>query len=231
MCGRYTLIADLSFLMARFSFEVPPDGNLDYRPSYNIAPTHRVLVVFGGGRYRTAEMMRWGLVPSWSKEPKPKFPNINARAEGLSDSRMFGNAVKGRRRCLVLADSFYEWRKLTDKRPMRITLASGEPFAFAGLWEHWRPKPGQDGQPFDSCTIVTTTPNDLIAPIHDRMPVMLPKEAESMWLDPALEPEAALTLLRPYPADVMEMHEVSPLVNNVRNNGAELVQAVKRLVG
>jgi putative SOS response-associated peptidase YedK len=230
MCGRYTLIADLSFLMDRFSFEVPPDGNLDYRPSYNIAPTHRVLVVFSGGRYRRPEMMRWGFVPAWSKEPRPKIQPINAKAETVQTSGMFKNALS-RRRCLVLADSFYEWRKLTDRRPMRITLASGEPFAFAGLWEHWQPKPGQAGEPFDSCTIVTTTPNDLIAPIHDRMPVMLPKEAEGMWLDPALEPEAALTLLKPYPADAMKMYEVSLTVNSVRNNGPEVIEPVRRLVG
>lgn len=141
---------------------------------------------------------------------------------------MFKNALR-RRRCLVLADGFYEWRKLTDRRPVRITLASKEPFAFAGLWEHWLPRPGQQGEPIDSCTIITTTPNDLIAPIHDRMPVILSNEAESLWLDPHVEQEAALSLLRPYPADAMQMYEISPLVNRVRNKGAELVAPVQRL--
>jgi len=226
MCGRYTLIADLSFLMDRF--EVPEDS-LDYKPSYNIAPTDRVPVVFHDGRYRRAEMMRWGLVPYWSKEPRTRAPHINARAEGLQDSRMFGNAWQGRRRCLVPADSFYEWRTSADRGPFRITLASGEPFAFAGLWERWRPKAGQAGGPFSSMTIVTTGPNDLIVPIHDRMPVVLPREAEAMWLDPSVEPEAALTLLKPYPAEAMRMYAVSSLVNNVRNNGPELIESVTRL--
>ncbi|MSQ13669.1 MAG: SOS response-associated peptidase [Dehalococcoidia bacterium] len=230
MCGRYTLVMDLSSLLVRFSFEVPPGGNLDYQPGHNIAPTNNVLVVAERAWGRFASMMRWGLVPAWSQAPNPKIAPINAKAENVASSGMFKNALR-RRRCLVLADGFYEWRKLTDRRPVRITLASKEPFAFAGLWERWQPKPGQQGEPIDSCTIITTTPNDLIAPIHDRMPVILPKEAESLWLDPHVEPEAALSLLKPYQAEAMQMYEVSPLVNSVRNNGPEVIEPVRRLIG
>ena len=221
MCGRYTLTKDLAFLQTRFAFEVPRHGNLGFELGYNIAPASDVLVVTERAGKRTGSMMRWGLVPSWAKTSKPKLAPSNARAENLADSKTFGDAFTARR-CLILADAFYAWRKAANRMPVRILLKSKEPFAFAGLWEHW-PVSGKPGEPFNSCTIITTTPNNLIAPIYGRMPVILPNEAEAIWLDSSLGSDEALGLLKPYTADAMTFYEVSPSVNNVRNNGPELL--------
>ena len=199
MCGRYSLIADLRTLQGRFSFSEEFQA---YGPYHNIAPTSRVLTV-RGGESRRAETMRWGLVPSWARELSMGNRMFNARAETIAEKPAFRTALR-RRRCLVLADGFYEWQKTPNgKRPIYITLASGEPFAFAGLWETWK---DPSGTVMPSCTIITTTPNELIAPIHDRMPVILPKDAEALWLDENVQDPAVLTdLLRPYPADEMKV--------------------------
>ncbi|MCE2465027.1 MAG: SOS response-associated peptidase [Dehalococcoidia bacterium] len=204
MCGRYSLIADLRGLQTRFSFE----EFQEYAPYHNIAPTSRVLTVRGSGP-RQAEVMRWGLVPSWAKELSVGSRMFNARGETVAEKPAFRTALR-RRRCLVLADAFYEWQKTRNgKRPIRISLASGEPFAFAGLWETWK-DPSDTVIP--SCTIITTAPNDLISPIHDRMPVILPKEMEELWLDEEVQDPAVLTdLLRPYPADQMAVCEAENL--------------------
>ena len=204
MCGRYSLIADLRGLQTRFSFE----EFQEYAPYHNIAPTSRVLTVRGSGP-RQAEVMRWGLVPSWAKELSVGSRMFNARGETVAEKPAFRTALR-RRRCLVLADAFYEWQKTPKgKRPMRISLACGEPFAFAGLWETWK---DPSGTVIPSCTIITTAPNDLISPIHDRMPVILPKEMEELWLDEEVQDPAVLTdLLRPYPADQMAVCEAEDL--------------------
>ena len=192
MCGRYSLIADIGELRERFDFD---GSELTHAPRYNIAPTQMALAVTNGSE-RRGSYMRWGLIPSWAKSASVGSRMINARAETVAERPSFRTALQ-RRRCLVLADGFYEWKgKGSGKRPMRIVMASGEPFAFAGLWDAWRdPK----GEVLRSCTIITTSANELLSPIHDRMPVILPRELESLWLDHDIQDPAALDgILRPY---------------------------------
>ncbi len=217
MCGRYSLIADLQDLARQFEFDV---AGFENAPRYNVAPTQPVLTVTDR-EGRQAEYMRWGLIPSWAKDASIGNRMINARGETVAQKPSFRNALQ-RRRCLVLADGFYEWQKVgKGKRPMRIVLKSGEPFAFAGLWESWR---DSQGETIRSCTIVTTEANDLLRPIHERMPVILPRELEEFWLDGDVIDSAALTeVLAPYPEDPMEAFEVSTLVNKATNNGPELI--------
>ena len=220
MCGRYSQTADLEELAGRFEF----DGDWDaFERRYNIAPTQEVLTVVGS-ESRRAGFMRWGLIPHWAKDPKIGSRMINARAETVAEKPSFRNALR-RRRCLVLADGFYEWRRVgKTKTPMRIVLRSGEPFAFAGLWETWR---DPEGTVIPSCTIITTTPNDLLKPIHNRMPVILPKEVEDFWLDDSVDDPTALTsVLTSYPDDEMESYEVSSLVNSDANCGPEVIEQV-----
>ena len=220
MCGRYSLIADLGELARRFEFE----GDwLEFESSYNVAPTHNVLTVVGS-EARRAGYMRWGLIPHWAKDHKIGSRMINARAETVAEKPSFRDSLR-RRRCLVLADGFYEWqRNGKEKRPMRVVMRSGEPFAFAGIWSVWK---DPEGNRVPSCAIITTTANDVLEPIHERMPVVLPREAEQFWLDPSVEDPAAITdVLNPAPDDAMNAYEVSSLVNSVANNRAEVTQAV-----
>ena len=220
MCGRYTLIADLGDLAQRFEF----DGtDFSYDPGYNIAPTESVLTVRNVGG-REAAFMKWGLIPFWAKDPKIGTRMINARAETVAEKPAFRNALK-KRRCLVLADGYYEWQKSpVGKRPYRIIMKSGEPFAMAGLWETWK---DPQGNVVPSCTIITTTSNDFLALIHNRMPVILPREYEDLWLDMDIDDGAALTqMLIPSPDDVLDAYQVSTLVNYARNNGPEIIARV-----
>ena len=220
MCGRYTLIADLGDLAQRFEFD---GSDFSYDPSYNIAPTESVLTVRNLDG-RAAAFMKWGLIPFWAKDPKIGARMINARAETVAEKPAFRNALK-RRRCLVLADGYYEWQKTpARKRPYRIILKSGESFAMAGLWETWN---DPQGNVVPSCTIITTSANDFLAPIHNRMPVILPRESEEMWLEPGVEEPASLTgILVPYPDECMDAYEVSTLVNYARNDGPEVIARV-----
>ena len=219
MCGRYSLIADIGELQERFGFD---GSELPLTPRYNIAPTQMALTVTNGNR-RRGSYMRWGLIPSWAKSASVGNRMINARAESLAERPSFRTGFQ-RRRCLVLADGFYEWeRKGSSRRPMRIVMASGEPFAFAGLWDAWRdPK----GEVVRSCTIITTGANDLLGPIHDRMPVILPRELESLWLDHDIQDPALAGILSPYITDEMAAYEVSSLVNSPANDGPEMVVPV-----
>jgi putative SOS response-associated peptidase YedK len=211
MCGRYTLLK-LADLTATFPWISPPDDGV---PRDNIAPTQPILIatnvpVKGEKQQFKFDYAVWGLVPSWAKDPKIGSKMINARAETLAEKPAFRNAFR-RRRCLIPADGFYEWRKEPGggKTKMRATLKSGTPFAFAGLWEDWHAHDGS-GTQFRSCTIITTDANPLMAPIHDRMPVILPPPAQHQWLTPGEmkgEDLAALSaLLVPYPAQEMEVH-------------------------
>ena len=220
MCGRYTLIADLGDLAQRFEFD---GSDFSYDPGYNIAPTESVLTV-RNVEGREAAFMRWGLVPFWAKDPKIGARMINARAETVAEKPAFRNALK-RRRCLVLADGYYEWQKTpVGKRPFRIILKSGEPFAMAGLWETWR---DPQGSVVPSCTIITTAANDFIAPIHNRMPVILPREKEELWLDLDIEDATVLThMLAPSQDEGMDAYEVSTLVNYAGNDGPEVIARV-----
>ena len=225
MCGRYSLKADIAQLAMRFEFAA---DEAIHEPAYNIAPTQQVLTVTNDGG-RRASYMRWGLIPFWAKDAKIGYRMINARGETVAEKPSFRTALR-KRRCLILADGFYEWQKLGGKQkyPMRIVLKSGEPFAFAGLWETWK---DPEGELIKSCTIITTAANDYLQPIHDRMPVILPRESESFWLDKDVEDPLALTsVIAPYPDDEMDAFEVSTLVNNTRNKGPEVIYPVARLV-
>ncbi len=218
MCGRFSLISDLSELQLRFDFENPLT---DYALRYNIAPTQFVLTVRPEDGRNVAENMRWGLIPSWAKDMSIGNRAINARAETLGERPMFRTALR-RRRCLILADGFYEWTgRGKARQPMRILLKTGEPFAFAGLWESWT---NPEGETIHSCTIITTTPNDVMRPIHDRMPVILRPQDESAWLDHMNEDASALqSLLTPYPPDMMDAYPVSTLVNSPANDTPDVI--------
>jgi putative SOS response-associated peptidase YedK len=176
MCGRFTLTTNLDDLQMRFNFEA---ADLLYQPRYNVSPTQSVLTLVNSGQNH-AGLMRWGLIPSWAKDPSIGMRMINARAETVAERPSFRRALQ-KRRCLVLADGFYEWKKEGKRKiPMYITLKSEEPFGFAGLWEVWKNPAGED---IYSCTIITTTPNPMMEPIHNRMPVILPRELEADWLN------------------------------------------------
>ena len=165
--------------------------------------------------------MRWGLIPFWAKDPKIGARMINARSETVAEKPAFRNALK-KRRCLVLADGYYEWQKTpVGKRPYRIIMKSGEPFAMAGLWETWK---DPQGNVVPSCTIITTAANDFLAPIHNRMPVILPRESEELWLDPGVDDATLLTdLLIPYPDKRINAYEVSTIVNYAGNVSPEVI--------
>ena len=220
MCGRFSLTADLGELARRFEF----DGNLlDLEPNYNVAPTQNVLTVIGGEN-RRGGFIRWGLIPHWAKTASIGSRMINARAETVAQRPAFRDAFR-RRRCLVLADGFYEWQRAGSvKKPMRIVMESGEPFAFAGLWAMWR---DSEGNRIPSCTVITTEANDLLRPIHNRMPVILPREMEEFWLDRDVQDVAVLeNALTAYPSELMQTYQVSTLVNSPRNNGPQVVEPV-----
>lgn len=222
MCGRYSLAADKTTLSMTFpGFNIPE--NLPKR--YNIAPTQPVPVVANNGT-GDVEFFKWGLIPFWAKDPAIGNKLINARAETLHEKPSFKHAYK-RRRCLILTDGFYEWRRTPDGRtkiPMRIQMRSGQPFAFAGLWESWHPE-GEDR--VLSCTIITTEPNGLMEQIHNRMPVILTPDTYDLWLDPAERSPSSLgDLLAPYDAAEMEAYPVSTLVNNPSMDTPECIQAV-----
>ena len=217
MCGRFTLTSNMDDLQGRFGFEA---RDLVFRPSYNIAPTQLVLAVTNDGQ-RRAELMRWGLVPFWAKDIKIGYRMINAVGETAATKQAFRAAFK-KRRCLILADGFFEWRKDgKEKIPTYIFLKSREPFAFAGLWETWK---SPEGETVKSCTILTTKPNEFMEPIHNRMPVILSGETEALWLDPMTEePDVLQPLIQPAPAELMESRIVSSLVNSPKNNSPECV--------
>jgi putative SOS response-associated peptidase YedK len=220
MCGRFTLTLDPAELQDLFSLVEPPPAGL--APRYNIAPTQPVAVIANGAE-RKLDLFRWGLIPSWAKDPQIGNQLINARAETVAEKPSFRAALK-KRRCLILADGFYEWkREGTRKTPMYFQLGHGRPFAFAGLWETWV---GPDPAPVRSCTIITTRANPLVAPVHDRMPVILPPEAYTDWLAvgelPAVQVQA---YLQPYAAP-MQVRAVSPLVNSPAHDSPECVRPI-----
>ncbi len=213
MCGRFTLTTTPEQLRAAFTGLSVSD---EIQPRFNIAPSQPVAVVVNDGKFQV-DYYTWGLIPSWAKDPTIGNRLINARAETLVEKPAFRSAFR-RRRCLVLADGFYEWRQEPGKRtktPMLIKMKSGLPFAFAGLWENWNTP---DGSNILSCTIITTEPNQLMQSIHNRMPVILPENAFPAWLEgregnlPQLQP-----LLVPYPAEALTAFEVSTLVNSPAN--------------
>jgi putative SOS response-associated peptidase YedK len=220
MCGRFTLTADVNKIRESFQGVNVPD---QMQPKYNVAPTQPVAVIPNDGKNQL-DFFVWGLIPSWAKDPNIGSRMINARAETLAEKPAFRSAFR-RRRCLVVADGFYEWRLEGDgkrKTPMYIRLEGGEPFAFAGLWEIWQ---SPDGSTIPSCTIITTEPNTMMASIHNRMPVILPKAAYSQWLAPEeQDPSQLMGLLRPYAEDEMAAYPVSRAVNDPRHDAPDCIQ-------
>ena len=219
MCGRYTL-TDPDPRILRFRFDLSESAEIDGEPRFNVAPTDPVLAVRRSDEgAREPGNLRWGLVPHFADPDSFDRLLINARAETVDEAPAFRDAF-ARSRCLILADGFYEWRATpTGKRPQWITLPQRGPFAFAGLWARSR---RQDGSDLHSCTIVTTEPSAEVAPIHDRMPVILGRQDESTWLDPATSAEELRELLRP--REGMDVTEVSDAVSDVRQDGPHLLE-------
>lgn len=224
MCGRFTLTATVDQLIDRFDVEFFLEQE-EYLPSYNVAPSQSVLAVINNGSHKRMGFLRWGLIPPWAKDMSIGYKMINARAETLSEKPSFRNAYKNKR-CLIVADSFYEWKRIDSKTktPMRIKLKSDELFAMAGLWESWK---SPEGTTIYSCSVITTQPNELVQDIHDRMPVILKPEDENNWLDPSISDTSKLQpLLKPLEPSLMEAYEVSPLVNSPKNNSIQLIQKI-----
>jgi len=221
VCGRFTLTQTGPVLMDELGLLSIPE---DYRPRFNIAPGQLVLAARDSGGQRRAAMLRWGLIPPWAKEISIGDKMINARSESVSQKPSFKRAFE-QRRCIIPADGFYEWRKEgRAKIPMRFRLRGGRVFAFAGLWES---NTRVADEPLFTCTILTTTANELVGKIHDRMPVILTGEAIDMWLDPDVPGDGVRPLLRPYPAGEMEAYEVSPRVNSAAHDDPELIEPVQ----
>ncbi len=220
MCGRFTLVAPGPVLAEEFG--APPPEELS--PRYNIAPSQPVLAVRLSVRTGSREfaLLRWGLIPSWAQDPAIGHRMINARAETVAEKPSFRGPFR-HRRCLVPASGFYEWKVEGEgKRPFYIRRRDGRPLAIAGLWDSWK---SPEGPPVESVTLITTGANDTLAPIHDRMPVILPPEAFGVWLDGgSFDSERLLSLLRPFPAGKMEAHPVSPAVNDPRHDSPSNIE-------
>ncbi|MFH1296794.1 MAG: SOS response-associated peptidase [Bacteroidota bacterium] len=213
MCGRYSFAIEDELIKERFGVSV---RSAIYKARYNCAPSQE-LAIISNHDPDEFRFFRWGLIPFWAKDPSIGNKLINAKAETITGKPSFKNAFR-RRRCLVPADGFYEWKKNAAKTPYRIVLKDGAPFAMAGIWEKWV---SGDGEIIHSFSILTTTPNDLIAPIHNRMPVILLPENEKRWLDDTSE-ELLQGLLKPYPAGLMKAYPVSNLVNSPKNDTKEV---------
>jgi putative SOS response-associated peptidase YedK len=219
MCGRFIQRASGDDLAERFHLAAPPAVT----PRYNLAPSQPVWAIRVAGGVRELVALRWGLVPAWSPEPRTSYSTHNARAETAVEKPTYRQAFR-RRRCLIPADGFYEWQAIgKGKQPYCIAPADGRPLAFAGLWERW----ARDGQVLESCTILVTQANEIMAPIHDRMPAILDPAAEARWLDPELTDPAALQpLLVPCPPERLRVWPVSPAVNSTRHDGPDLMAPV-----
>ncbi|MCU1356130.1 MAG: hypothetical protein JWM89_1548 [Acidimicrobiales bacterium] len=228
MCGRYVSSSPPDEIARYFDAEPPTETAIE--PSWNVAPTDDVYVVLADGGVRRVASHHWGLVPFWATSPAIGNKMINARADALATKSAFKRAFQ-KKRCLIPADGFYEWRKIEGqkaKQPFFIHRPDDEPLAFAGLWEEWRGPDRSRDERLRSATIITTTPNELLATIHDRMPVILPSSAWEAWLDPADDDIEALgKLLVPAPAGLLTMHPVATDVGNVRNNGPQLIEPVE----
>jgi putative SOS response-associated peptidase YedK len=225
MCGRFALYSDSLTLARRFAAETPPE----LPPRYNVAPSQNIPIIREEGEVRRFALARWGLVPSWAKEMDTGYSTINARAETVASKPAFRSAFR-RRRCLIPASGFYEWQVVPGsktKQPWFIALKNREPLAFAGLWDRWHDPQG--GDELESCTIIVTDANDLMKPIHDRMPVILSSQDWATWL--ATETTDAQTLqnlLKPYPAADMTAWPVSLMVNNARHDAAACIEPLAK---
>lgn len=230
MCGRFTLVSELEQLREHFG---DLQLELEFSPRYNITPTQDVAVIANtseAGDDHKVEFYQWGLIPSWAKDPKIGSRMINARSETLTEKPSFRSAYK-RRRCLILADGYYEWQTVPgekSKQPIYIRLKSQHPFAFAGLWEEWRANYMEKA--LRSCTIITCSSNSYLEEFHHRMPVILSKDVYAQWLSAAEQSyEMLQPLLKPYPDDNMEAYPVSRFVNRPANDSPECIQRVSEI--
>ncbi|MFG6149822.1 SOS response-associated peptidase [Halobacillus sp. B23F22_1] len=218
MCGRYTLTAQEDDIRREFDLEVPIP---EFKPRYNIAPGQKVLAIIDDGKQRRGGFMHWGLVPSWAKDQKIGYKMINARSETAHEKPSFKNLMAAKR-CLIIADSFYEWKKEDkDKVPFRIMPKNRELFAFAGLWDHWKT---EEEERF-TCTILTKEANEFMKGIHHRMPVVLPKESQKHWIEPVKwQPGDAAKFIEQITIDDLYAEQVSTYVNSAKNEGPECIQ-------
>ena len=215
MCGRYSIFTPTDTLKIRFN--VPRAEAL--QPTYNAAPTQNLPVILNS-EPTTIKLCRWGLIPSWAKEERIGNRMINARAETLLQKPSFRTPFK-KQRCLVLTDGFYEWEKTSaGKIPHRVSMRDNKPFAFAGIWEVWRTP---DGEEVMSFSIITTEPNDLMKPLHNRMPVIIKQANEEKWLQ-EIDISEAQKMLEPYPLEDLEAYPISTLVNSPKNNSEDIIK-------
>lgn len=223
MCGRITLTTPGGELAGYLRAL----GSLSWPPRYNIAPTQDVATVRQANGERRLEPMRWGLIPGWADGPSIGNRMINARAETVADRSAFREPFRSRR-CLVLADGFYEWQQTNGgKQPHYLYRSDGRPLTLAGLWDTWRPP---DDDAVTSCTIITTRPNDLVEPLHDRMPVILEESEWDRWLDPSpADPRELQALLDPFPPDRMSAHPVTTRVNSPANDDPDCIRPLERV--
>ena len=215
MCGRFSISTPTEILRVRFNV---PRAN-DLKPNYNAAPTQNLPVILNS-EPTTINLCRWGLIPFWAKEERIGNGMINARAETLLQKPSFRTPFK-KQRCLVLTDGFYEWKKTSDRKiPHRISMRDNEAFAFAGIWEVWKTPDGEDVKTF---SIITTEPNELMKPLHNRMPVIIKQENEEKWLQ-EIDISEAQKMLEPYPFEDLEAYPISTLVNSPRNNSEDIIK-------
>jgi putative SOS response-associated peptidase YedK len=223
VCNRYRLTHSKQYLSDRFQ---ATGDEIEDRPRYNIAPTQPVLIVRKeqGKKIRHFTTMRWGLIPSWAKDMSIGTKTLNARSETVTTKPAFRDSILAKR-CLIPADGFYEWRKMGSvKQPYCFEVGEGEVFALAGLWDQWT---SPDGEVIESCTILTTTPNSLVADLHDRMPVIVPSDKYELWLDPDVTDFKAIRdILKPYDATAMRLYPVNRKLNNSNNDDAESASPV-----
>ncbi|WP_158860966.1 SOS response-associated peptidase [Lunatibacter salilacus] len=222
MCGRYSQKLDLKKVEDQLKLTLS-DRAINWKPSFNIAPSQLAPVVTSD-KPDLIDVFHFGLVPHWAKDKKVGYKMINARSETIIEKPSFKPLLINNKRCLVLADSFFEWKKDgKEKQPFRIYLPEREVFFFAGLWSSWK---DPEGEIYNSFAIITTAPNALMEKIHDRMPVILTSEEEKLWLDPDQNPKDLLKLLNAYPADAMKAYEISSEVNKPANNYPEILDPV-----
>jgi putative SOS response-associated peptidase YedK len=222
MCGRFGLTRPERLSLERFGVQGLPELG----PRYNIAPGTEILVIGQREGERKARLLRWGLVPYWADDPSIGQRLVNARADTAFARPAFRRPME-KRRCLIPADLFYEWQAIPGQRrkqPYAVRMKSGEPFALGGLWDFWRPKDGGEG--LATCIILTTEPNELLAPIHDRMPVIVPADRYAAWLDPHTAAPGVLEMCRQYPSAGMEAWRVSPRVNDAAADDASVIEPV-----
>ncbi|MBN1230364.1 MAG: SOS response-associated peptidase [Anaerolineales bacterium] len=226
MCGRYSLTASPEELIKAFPWVTFPKKFVElFSPQYNVAPSHPVAAITNEDTKQLTFLL-WGLIPSWTRNLSEARSFINARAESAHEKASFKNPLK-RRRCLILADGFFEWgqgEEKSQKTPFYFTMADKTPFAFAGLWEIWK---SPDGDEIRTCTILTTEPNELVSPIHNRMPVIVNPNYFSFWLTRGEQiGETYASIFQPYPAELMSFYPVSTAVNNPQNNSIECILSV-----